>query len=99
MIDKNYVDLVVCKHDGCDAHFLFQAPAWSGLEEGDLVIVYGDQKATVMNKITVDPTSEEYDFIVDATNAIKPLKRVLKKVTFRDFVYEEVDNEQSNNDQ
>lgn len=98
-----YIDLVLCKHDKNDNNFLFYAPAWSRLEKDDEVIVdtkYGESKAVVVDKVTVDKTSEEYEFIVKATGATTPLRKVLSKVLYRefdyDFDYEEETEEKEN---
>ena len=89
---SQYIDLVLCKHPTYERLFLFRAPAWAILNKGDKVIVdtrNGEKEAVVVNKITVDPTSDTYQFMLDATGARDPLKTVLRKITYQDFVYEE----------
>ena len=99
-----YIDLVICKHedDSYGRQMLCCAPAWAILESGDHVLVEGIDRAyevIVVNKLTVDPTSDIYQFILDAANFKTPLKRLLKKIEYREFEYEEDKHEQSNNNQ
>ena len=47
-----YIDVVICQHDGCGQRFLFQAPAWSGIQAGQRVVVdtkHGERRATVVD--------------------------------------------------
>ena len=88
----SYIELVVCKHPIIEKKFLFCAPPWSGLKTGDEVIVdtkKGEQPATVVTKTLVEKDSEVYGFILESTGATLPLRRVLKKIEYKTFEYEE----------
>ena len=89
---SEYIDLVICKHGNNPNAFIFQAPEWSALKTGDKVIVEnkkGESEATVERVYTVNTKDrEEFEFIMMASGATLPLKKVLKKVTYRDFKYE-----------
>ena len=89
-----YIDIVLCRHPYGSKTFLFQAPAWSGLTQGDDVIVdtiNGTQPAQVAHVYTVEQDSKIEDFVICASGAYKPLKRILKRVIYRDFDYPEED--------
>lgn len=72
--------------------FVFRAPAWSNLFKGDKVIVEtrkGESEAIVEKAMTVDISDEdEFEFILIASGVTLPLKKVLKKVIYREFEYE-----------
>ncbi len=92
---NSFIDLVVCKHKGDDKGYLFFAPAFSGLEEADNVIVdtkNGYKEAVVQCVTTEQLGSNGYNFILRASNAYAPLRRVISKVTYREMVYGEVNN-------
>lgn len=96
MADKDYLDLVVCKHDSSDHPFIFRAPACSYLKKGDRVIVetkHGEKMATVERCYTTDKVGEELDFILIASGATVPLRKVLKKVTYKEYEYEDEEDE------
>lgn len=92
------VDLVLCErglHSG--QKFLFQAPAFSWLENGDRVLVdteHGESDAAVVSVCTVNIASEQYDMIMQACGVSEPLKKVISKITYRKLEYEgESENE------
>ena len=90
-MDK-YLDLVVCKYGALDKISVFRAPRWSYLNEGDRVVVElekGQIEATVVRSYTIEKNSAEMDFIIVASGTTLPLKKVLKKITYKDFEYEE----------
>ena len=92
-----YIDLVLCKQR--NGQFLFYAPAWSHLEEGtdvELDTKYGVQRGEVLKSVTVEQGSKEFDFVIMATNATLPLKRVLAYYTKHEIVYKEVLNGSDN---
>lgn len=92
MNENEYIDLVVCKHDNNPKSFIFRAPAWSHLKKGDLVIVEtqkGEKEAIVERSYTTNRSSEELDFILISSGATIPLKKVLKKVTYKKLIYED----------
>ena len=81
---SEYVDFVLCKHEGCDKPYLFHAPAFSHLEKGDLVTVEtskGEQMVMVIASMSVQKNDmDAIDFIMNATRADSDVKKVLKKV-------------------
>lgn len=95
-----YIDLVLCKVEGETKAELFQAPRFSHLKAGDDVLVdtaYGEKHAKVINSMSVDPEYEEHRFILDATGATEPLKRVLSQIRYKAFTYEEENDEKPDN--
>lgn len=87
---SEYVDLVICTHEHSGRYFLFQAPPWTHLKEDDEVLVdtaRGQQHAYVKACETFDTNSDLYLFILQATKATLPLRRVLGKYTYRELVY------------
>ena len=90
-----YEDWVIVTHAGND-RFLFRAPAWSFLKEGDKVQVetrYGTQYATVVYTYTVSTTREkEYEFfkcLAELGGARFPLKKIIGEVNLKEFNYTE----------
>lgn len=87
----DFMDLVICNHQGNPKSFIFRAPAWSNLKAGDKVIVEtkkGESEATVVKSYTIDRIDKSaFDFILTASGVSLPLKRVLKKVTYKNFIY------------
>lgn len=92
---SEYIDLVLVKHHETDYEtYMFQAPRWSDLKKGDEVIVetcIGEQKAKVIDSYTIstDYNEEEFNFILTASKAKLPLKKVLKKVEYHEYSYPE----------
>ena len=87
-----YIDLVLCKHPNDGRYFLFQAPSFSYLKKGQLVMCEtkkGECEAEVVNSVTVEAESELFNFIVDMCKATTPLKRVLKVIAYRELKYSE----------
>ena len=97
-----YVDLVLARHDTesrCATDYLFEAPSWTYLNAGDEIMVdtkNGIAHATVEAVCTVTKDSSEYWFIVKACKAYAPLRRVLSRVMYREFTYED---EEENEDE
>ena len=92
-MDFKYVDLVVCRFPDDDRDFLFCAPRWSGLEAGDQVVAEtdgGNRVAQVQAVCTIDIGDNNIvSMILYLAKVEKPLHRVLSKVVFSDFEYEE----------
>ena len=87
-----YVDLVLAKTERMERPHLFQCPSWSYLSNGDQVMVetkYGKAEMTVVAAFTADEESDYFRFIARAANATLPLKRVLGKVQYKEFYYDE----------
>lgn len=89
---SEYKDYVLCKHQS-ERVFLFEAPAWSRLKEGDKVVVdtqYGQNEATVVKIITLSEIADkEYiEIMVFLANATEPLRKVIGKVELKEFRYQ-----------
>ncbi len=90
MVD--YVDVVVCKHDGDNKPYLFEAPAWSGLENADKVLVdtcNGERSAVVQSVCTIRPGTEAWVCLLMAARATQPLRKVIGKIQLVKFDYSE----------
>ena len=88
------IGLALCKHDGSNGKFLFQMPRYGNLKPGDLVVVetkHGEQDARVIQTATTYTTDDEYKMLIAATGATLPLKKVLRKVEFKELRYDEED--------
>ena len=95
-----YIDLVLCQHSPDGKPYLFVAPAWSYLKSGDSVLVEtrcGLKDAVVVDCITEAVESEYIKFAVACVGASLPLKRVMSKITYKDFDYTE-DKKEDNNE-
>lgn len=93
-MEREYIGLAICKEDNKDLPELFETPIWSSLKEGDRVIVEsltGGSYAVVLKTLTTVKSDRlgEFEFIRILSGADLPLKRVLAKVTYESFVYEE----------
>ena len=90
-----YVDLVVVRHNGSDTSpYLFLAPKFSHLSEGDMVEVEtckGKTAGTVLGSCTLTDDSEEYKCFALMAK-MKPFKKVLKVFKAKELVYEEEEN-------
>ena len=90
---SNYIDLVACKHPNDNRAYLFKAPNFSHLKNGDKVIVetrLGEKEVEVVATYTIGSDQDELlSMIIALSGAEIPLKRVLKKITYREFEYEE----------
>ena len=87
-----HIDLVLCKHLNSEGKYLFQAPAYSGLQKGDMIIVetkHGNELAVVEQKTLVEAGSELHDFLIEVTKATLPLRKVLGKFTYSEFKYKD----------
>lgn len=90
-----FIDFVICKYPVDPKKYLFIAPPFSHLEEGDEVVVEDGepQCATVIDSKTVSVNSDEYYFILNLLGVSVPLKKVISKVIYRRFEYTEEENE------
>ena len=85
------IGLALCQHNGSSGKFLFQMPRYCDLKPGDLVVVdtkHGEQEARVVVATTMYFGEDDYKMILAATGATLPLRKVLKKVVYRDLFYE-----------
>lgn len=91
MSKEKFIGLVFVRHNEySNKIYLFQAPAWSNLKKGDLVMCKtsnGLKQGIVVaaDDFTVD--SEDFNKWVDIANARLPLKNIAG--VFKPFVYEE----------
>lgn len=92
---SKYVDLVLCKTltGGQD---VYQAPSWSHLKEGDMVIAEdedGEIMTSVLATISLGRDSEELGFILQLINAedVDELERIKSKVIYKNLEYTEED--------
>lgn len=96
-MSENYMDLVLCQHFDSNKLYLFRAPAFSRLKSGDAIIVEtknSDAVALVKESITISiDNTKTFKFVLEATGAKLPLKRVIGKIECKPFEYEK--NEKS----
>lgn len=86
------IDLVLCRHKGTNKPYLFQAPFCSGILKGDTVVVetaQGEDEVSVLAVDCEEVSGTKYDFMLMCAGAVHPLKRVVKKVTYQEMIYEE----------
>lgn len=90
---SDFKDLVICKDISGDKLSIYLAPAWTGLQKGDRVLVEsksGESEAIVEKSYTVDVSNKDaFDFILMAGGVSLPLKKVLKKVVSIYLDYED----------
>lgn len=94
---KEYIGLAMCQLDNNEKK-MFQTPPWKELVTGDRVIVEGKNEncgnyATVLSVFTARTKDEfhELEFILSASGETLPLKKVVAKVEYDYFRYEEDD--------
>ena len=90
---RDYVDLVLCKTLTGDMD-VYQAPQFSHLKAGDMIIAESENGETMTNvvaSISISTESEELDFILKLISAEswEELERVKSKVIYRDLDYKE----------
>ena len=89
----SYIDLVACKHPNDNRAYLFKAPQFSHLEKGDKVIVEtknGEKEVEVITTYTIGDNEDDlWSMFIALSGAEIPLKRVLRKITYREYKYEE----------
>lgn len=100
-----YIDLVTCKVDVLDENnetyreltVLRKAPKFSGIKKDDQIVIefsdmYGDDKknATVVDSISINPESEEAEFICHSMG-VEPekLKKVISVIKVQELKYQE----------
>ena len=72
---------------------LFEAPSFSNLRKGDKIKV--DTRAGIVEATVIDVAMSEvhegynYNFIITACGATKPLRKVVSKITETEFKYPE----------
>lgn len=96
MLNEKYVELVFVRHNEYpQKNYLFQAPAWSGLKKGDLVMCETSKglkqgKVVAADDFVVD--SKDFNTWVDIANAKLPLAKIAG--VFKSFEYEDENNEE-----
>ena len=89
---NNYVQYVVCKLTAYEKKYLFYAPAFFNIEEGDEVLVdtqFGEKRATVLAFCNTSSEDVERTLRVLAGAEDKPVRRVIGKYKFVKFDYRE----------
>ena len=90
------IGLALCNHNGHGKNYLFRMPAYERLENGDRVVVetkHGEAEALVVGTATIyGEESDEYQMIVKAAGADLPLKKVLRKISYKELAYDEEDD-------
>ena len=89
-----FIDLVIVTYPVSTRRDLFEAPAFTHLEQGDEVVVQDDENegkrhGIVVDSVTVTKDDDSYNFLLNAMRAEKPLQRVLSKVVYRDVHWKE----------
>ena len=88
----SYMYLVLCKHEGCEKPYLFEAPTQVFPDTEVLVETRkGKSVAKVIGSQFVDRDSELCKMLIELAGAKLPLKRVLGKYTFTEFNYPKED--------
>lgn len=93
----NNFGLALCKHDNKPGLYLFRMPEYERIEAGDKVVVdtkIGKGFATVVQTVCcIDEEYEECKMILKLAGVEKAedLKRVLRKVVFKELKYSEED--------
>ena len=88
-----YITLVLAHHrENTNARYLWEAPEYSGLEKGDLIVVetqYGDKEAIVDAVLEDTPDDEGILFALEVAKvpSIDALKRVKGKYKFKEMTY------------
>ena len=90
---REYVDLVLCKTLAGEME-VYQAPQFSHLKEGEMIIAESENGETTTNvvaSISISTESEELDFILKLIGAgsWEELERVKSKVIYRNLEYKE----------
>lgn len=87
-----YVDLVLVTQPMVKKPFICRCQSFAHLKQGAEVMVEtesGNQCATVVDSITISPDDSEYRFIINATGSELPLPKVVSKISYLDYEYED----------
>ncbi len=90
---SKWVDLVIVRQG--DTNKLFIAPGFSYLGNGDEVICdtcRGDQPGTVVATLSREEGDGVYSFVKEMIGN-KPLRKILRKVTYSDLTWQEDSDE------
>lgn len=98
-MNNEWLEVVIVRHYlNSDKIYLFEAPAFSGLKKGDIVLcrtANGVKQGTVVHTDDVEKDSASFQMWVDITNAKLPLKRidgVFNKCSYKDEQGGDADN-------
>lgn len=87
---REYIDLVLC--ETCNGkRELLQAPAWTHLKAGDMVVAScgdGEVMMNVVSSICIGTDTEEFEFILEMANSVE-LEKIKSKIIIRELNYEE----------
>lgn len=89
---RDYIDLVLC--ETCTGNReIFQAPKFSHLAEGDMVIAEngdGEVMTNVIKSISIGTNDEDFDFLKAALKfELEDLNRIKSRVYYRELEYKE----------
>ena len=100
----DYMDLVLCRINGRGNPYLCRAPEFTGLRDGDRVIVQtknDEAEAIIIGKTTVNIISDgdfiEFAKIACDVQGMHDLPKVLQKIFFSELEYGD-ENEKSGSD-
>lgn len=75
--------------------YMFEAPTYNGIQEGDTVIVHNSEGEEVpgivvgVDYINTRYKEDDYKRYLAITGATEPLKRIIAKIVRKDMEYEE----------
>ena len=100
-MENGFITLVLATHSmtGEGTVYLFQSPLEATLEKGDEIKVQtkrGIASAWVIDTIVVRAGEKAYKFILKATKAYEPLQKVISRVKYEIFHYDEWEAEDAN---
>lgn len=73
---------------------LFVAPAFTHLEQDDLVVIEGGEMATVLKSVTLgDNDDDVIQMLLISTETVNPMKRIMRKMRMVDLKWEEAEHE------
>lgn len=84
-----YIDAVLIQFKEGNKKYLYEAPRWTGLKPGEMVVANG-QLATVVDSIGVDQDDYKLRFIACCAGATLPLAKLDGIV--KPFTYEETED-------
>lgn len=92
-------DMVLVKFPEGTNVYAFEAPEFSGIKEGDEVLVDSLNKekrgtAIAVRHFNMNYDDTEFKFVVEAVRASIPLKRVIAKFTREDMKYKEEEEDE-----
>ena len=84
-----FIDLVIVQFPVDKNKYLFQAPAFTHLAQGDEVLVETTRQiGTVLDSCTLTLDDDKYNFVCNALGVLKPLPKIKSIVTYKDIHWE-----------